>query len=135
MPEVNVELLEKVMHHILDHPEEHDQTMWFRKNTCGTAACFAGHVALLSGYQPGSWQLGWDGTTISSCAVGEGGTDEVPDLAQDLLCLTKDQANMLFYGENTVPELQVMVKDLVDGNPITPGQEWLDYHGEDDGSD
>ena len=36
----NVELLERVMQHIDDHPEQHEQAVWVR-HECGTAACFA----------------------------------------------------------------------------------------------
>ena len=42
---VNIELLDKALAYIDEHPEEWDQSTW----DCGTAACIAGHMARLSG--------------------------------------------------------------------------------------
>lgn len=36
----------------LRHEEHYDQGAWIDKTQCGTAACLAGHVALLSGWKP-----------------------------------------------------------------------------------
>ncbi len=72
--QINTELLEKVMLHIDDHPEQHDQGMWVSMAdddergvmnrewawNCGTTACFAGWTALLT---PGATGL----TVTASC--------------------------------------------------------------------
>lgn len=44
----NIELLDKVLKHIEDHPETWNQKDW----RCGTSYCFAGHAAVLSGWKP-----------------------------------------------------------------------------------
>lgn len=59
----NIELLDKVLDHIEKNPESWNQRAW----RCGTTYCFAGHAALLSGWQPvqadrdAYWKLqGWE---------------------------------------------------------------------------
>lgn len=59
----NIELLDKVLDHIEKNPESWNQSAW----RCGTTYCFAGHAALLSGWQPVQadrdmyWRLqGWE---------------------------------------------------------------------------
>lgn len=44
---VNKELVEKVLDHLRQHPEEWDQDQWF----CETTACFGGRALLMSGYR------------------------------------------------------------------------------------
>ena len=97
MPERNIELLQQTMQHILDHPEQHDQTIWM--NECRTVACFAGWTCLLSGQVSSYWVF-------------------IPNRAIDLLGLTEDEANILFSERNTIPQLQLMVKDLVNGDEL-----------------
>lgn len=108
----NVELLEATMQHILDHPEQHNQKRYIdltcsitdgSEHLCGTAACFVGRAALLSGWSVQRLlRLGpdvhWDGA--------------------DLLGLTDWEAGQLFCGTNTIPMLELMVKDLVNGNEL-----------------
>lgn len=51
--EINWPLLERVIEHIIDHPEEWNQEVWIRKTPgCGTQACIAGWAALFAGYHP-----------------------------------------------------------------------------------
>jgi hypothetical protein len=44
---VNKELVEKVLDHLREHPQEWDQDQWF----CETTACFGGRALLMSGYR------------------------------------------------------------------------------------
>lgn len=97
--ERNVELLQQTMQYILDHPKEHDQSAFV--NTCGTAACFAGRAALLSGWTV--HQITWAPMWAEGAA---------------LLGLTLDEAMVLFAINNTVPMMELMVKDLVNGDPL-----------------
>lgn len=51
MAEVNHDLMVKTLAEIERSPERWDQGWWVREKACGTAYCFAGHAAALSGYR------------------------------------------------------------------------------------
>jgi len=107
----NTELLEKTMQFILDHPEQHDQSAW-----CGTPQCFAGWAATLTGWAK---VAGWD------VYVRRGDREErVSVVAAEELGLTEREANVLFNGGNDVSELQMMVKDLLNGDTLRSAQEY-----------
>ena len=112
--ERNTELLEKTMQHIMDNPEQHDQGAWV--NSCGTAACFAGWACLLT---QGTKQC-LDNETFSY----QGKTKHAADLAMDLLGLTHKEAAVLFSGNNSREGLQLMVKDLVNGDELRDRREY-----------
>lgn len=99
----NIELLEETMQYIKDHPTQHDQRMYvYYGEGCGTTACFAGRAAMLSG---------WNVFQVEAC-------DPDLDIGKYLLGLTWGESRALFYADNTVDELEVMVKELVAGNTI-----------------
>lgn len=50
--EVNHKLLDDVLFHIKQHPEEWYQPSYFERTDCGTAACFAGTACLMTGWEP-----------------------------------------------------------------------------------
>lgn len=101
----NTELLERTMQYILDHPERHDQV-----NYCGTSQCFAGWAAHLEG-----WKIV---STFPAVVEKNGVRRQVGGLAKELLGLTNVEANTLFGGDNARYELQLMVKDLVNGESM-----------------
>lgn len=101
--ERNVELLEKTMQHIKDHPEMHDQSLWV--NSCGTTACFAG------------WALMFNGLTAKEVSAREA-ADSVQGDAADALGLTTQESDVLFHSLNTRENLERMVKALVNGEDI-----------------
>ena len=109
----NVELLERTMRHILDHPERHDQAQWIAP--CGTAACFAGWSVLLSP----NWEVfDYRGVWLAR-RVGEPEDVWAPSEAAKVeLGVTPDEAAILFDVVNTRPMLQLMVKDLVNGDDL-----------------
>lgn len=109
---LNVELLQETMQHLTDHPEQHNQGIVV--DCCGTAACFAGRSALLSG---------WSVSKIASA--------DIYQYAQ-LLGLTKAQARTLFWFDNTRPMLELMVKDLVNDDVLrAPDAYRMQANGED----
>jgi hypothetical protein len=111
----NVELLERVMTYIEDHPDEHKQAFWFTMGSCGTAACFAGHAALLSGYQPaGNSADGWR----RDCQLPGERPKPTSFVARELLGLTEEEGRTLFADWITRPMLKLMVKDLCNGDPL-----------------
>ena len=100
----NIELLEKTMTFIKDNPTKHDQRVWVNDaGSCGTTACFAGWAAMLAG---------WTAHEVDSCQ------DIAGEIGANLLGLTFQECRALFYGMNTVDELELMVKELVAGNGI-----------------
>jgi hypothetical protein len=103
----NTELLQETMQYIKDHPQQHDQSVWM--NECGTAGCFLGWAAILSG-KP----LDWIKYNIGYAAGAK------------LLGLTRVEANILFASGNTRPMLELMVKDLVNGDELRDTQDYLD---------
>lgn len=109
MPERNVELLQQVMQHIKDRPEQHWQNIWV--NECGTEACFCGWAALLSGHEVDEL-----GTHNAGC---------MQDLGADLLGLEHKEADLLFRASNSREMLELMVKDLVNGDQL---RDQLDYY-------
>lgn len=104
---MNTELLEQTMQHIKDHPEQHRQSIWV--NSCGTSACFAGWAALLSG-------MDW-AQIIAAEDQGAGGMHA---MGAELLGISIDDAYRLFDGQNTLRMLELMVKDLLNGQSVRP---------------
>jgi hypothetical protein len=110
--ERNKELIERTMQHIVDHPEEHDQATWI-SNACGTVACFAGWALMLDGVSAQD-VLRWSHAAPRYSLVGS----RVREVATERLGLTADEAGRLFCAENTRDMLQLMVKDLVNGDKL-----------------
>lgn len=106
----NVELLQQTMQHIKDHPEQHDQHIWV--NSCGTAGCFAGWAALLSGWFIEDLRYYGDFRWTT--------------FGRELLDLTPDEAFKLFCSSNTVPMLELMVKDLVNGDEMRKFEDYAE---------
>jgi hypothetical protein len=98
-PTPNLDLLDRVMDHIDQHPEEWDQAAWF----CGTAACFAGHAVLMDG-----WKIVHAFGDIEK----DGKLDMADQVAQRLLGLPRREANRLFCASNTLDDLHSMVKQI-----------------------
>ena len=109
----NVELLERVMQHIDDHPEQHEQAVWVR-HECGTAACFAGWAALLSDEMTEVE----DRTGLFRDAGGELFTAR--EAAGQVLGVDGFESGELFDANNTRDMLRLMVKDLVNGDDLQP---------------
>ena len=108
--ERNVELAEKVMRIILDDPTSHDQSLW----VCKTMACFAGHAVL----QHHSREEAID------MVLNVSDPYQLRTEAIKLLGLTDDEADIMFWGHNTIEDLEVMVKDISNGDPLTPGKDY-----------
>ncbi|KJF21926.1 hypothetical protein C7T36_18280 [Rhodococcus sp. AD45-ID] len=115
---VNETLLRSVMDHIETWPNLLDQNQW----RCGTARCFAGWAAELSGAQ---WISGerdqvqidtaegrWFAGSVVRSQSGE--LRHVADFARRELGLTEIAADQLFDGSNTITELREMVENLCD---------------------
>lgn len=108
---VNVPLLRKVMEHITEHPEEHDQQQW-----CGTACCIAGHAALMTGWQMQTFSCG----STSSYLTRDGLRDHAESIAMEELGLGRAEAYELFSGHNTLDDIWSIVDELTDGEIMRP---------------
>jgi hypothetical protein len=119
----NVPLLRKVIEHITEHPSEWGQGNWGLKTACGTSHCFAGHAAILSGYEP-VWVHTWDGENAPQVMLAvsrHGYTEDNPfHAAADLLELTPEEALDLFSCDNTMRDLWYYVNLFSDGEIEIP---------------
>lgn len=110
-------LIDQVLGFIEQNPQEWEQGVWF----CDTAACFAGHALLLSGYRiidttvekaKNAHLLSW----IDHFEMVNPDNDivsEYGDLAQKLLGIRVDQANDLFSDDiHGIEELRQVIDDI-----------------------
>jgi hypothetical protein len=89
-----------------------------RWDTCGTAFCFAGWTAVLDGVQP-LWErvVLSNGEQVWACTDirhGNGQCDPVELHAQDSLGLTGEQADNLFFADNTIDDLRRIVQEIIE---------------------
>lgn len=110
MPKRNVELLEKTITFIADHPEQHEQDVWISE--CGTTACFAGWALRLNGVA--STEIARLSNSFDYLYEGLG----IRAKAGRALGLTREETHTLFSGKNSFSALQLMVKDLVNGDQL-----------------
>lgn len=111
MTQRNIELLQRTMQYIKDHPNQHDQYDYW--TTCGTPSCFAG------------WALHLNGITRQQ--VCDHPYFMTGEYAASVLGLTCDEKLWLFSPVNTIPMLELMVKDLVNGDEM---RDWAQYREE-----
>jgi hypothetical protein len=114
----NVEKCEEVLQFIKDHPEKHDQRTWGYKSDCGTTACFAGWTAVLNGYEFYFGRMVFERYYSGVKSLKTGVHSSTSTAAAVVLELTCDEAMMLFDGGNTFEELEQMVKNISNGDPI-----------------
>lgn len=134
----NINLAEKVLRSILDHPDEHDQMAWFssdhdgrfglnklEEGSCGTTACVAGWALLHSNYlfeqkrdRNGNEVLTLIGPERSEYGEPnwEGVGKAVSDKAMDELGFTEEEAGAMFYSDDdeAVAMLYLAVKGVED---------------------
>ena len=135
---VNVELLEQTMQYINDHPEQHNQATWL--TDCGTASCFAGWACHLSGWNlfykvesVGTVNVAGEFTPVAlstAMARKDERTCNVADAASSELGITWDDRVVLFAAGNSRDVLNLMVKDLVNGENIRQRHEYQQELGE-----
>lgn len=101
----NAELARKALARIEAHPEEWEQGDW----RCGTAYCFAGHVALAGGWK---WEI--PGSTSDTSVEKDGEIIHVEYAADRALGLEHNQGwrSGLFSASNTLEFLRVRVEEL-----------------------
>lgn len=124
MTERNVELLEKTMQYVLDHPEKHYQGDYW--DTCNSTGCFCGWAIHLSG-SANFWV-----DTVDDLLYRADDDDSISwhSGGQEALGLTWAEANLLFDCGNTRPMLELMVKDLVNGDELRSSEDYRQLAGE-----
>ena len=114
---VNIDKLDAVLDHIRTHPEQHDQCCWMREDpNCGTAACFAGWAVTLAGWK---MVVASRRSAMADTCVNEDGKKRViAGLAREILGLDYGDSEVLFDAFNTVEDLELMAKDLANGESL-----------------
>jgi hypothetical protein len=113
----NIDKLNAVLAKIKADPKSWDQSRWF----CGTAACFAGHAMLLEDCKvttptAGFGSFGHDVGDSDRVEMPNGAVCNVSRAAEEILDLSEDQADALFYYDNELVDLERMIEALED-NP------------------
>lgn len=132
MPKKNVDLMLQVREQISREPETHSQGVWASRNDCGTTACVAGWAVILSG-TPMDWRaiptttlvhdeewVAWlvthpaDDQEPALCwTAGEG--DHIRSVAEELLGLTPQEADALFYTARNGAALRLLDRYIEEG--------------------
>lgn len=114
---INTPLLTKVLNHITDHPEEHNQSCWAERGLdtpCGTAFCVAGHAVQFAGHQ-----IDWESDEYADTVVGGGTIERV---AAQELGLSGQQANYLFHGGGRQRDLWRLASKITGGEIEIPAR-------------
>lgn len=116
-------ILKEVLADIRLNPETHKQRQWI----CGTAACLAGKVVLLHGATPAwgnglAWSNGLEGPaanrSTSTVIDVDGSYQHVGTLASQILGISPATASVLYAGDNTIDQMEIMFGLLDAGIPI-----------------
>jgi hypothetical protein len=102
-----VDLFQRALEYVTEHPAEHDQSIWAKRTETGIVGCLAYHVVRLAGHtmdwEHGKgpqrcWSCNRDHSNESSYVVAENadGHTHVSDAARVALGLSQTQADLLF---------------------------------------
>jgi hypothetical protein len=86
----------------------------FEKNVCGTTACVAGNVVLLTLHKNDKYDWRYDRVIF-----GDGHEVIVDTYAREQLGLTSEEGDWLFAPERTVEEVTEALELLADGESIS----------------
>lgn len=109
----NSELAHKVLDQIALHPELHNQAVWAKKTSCGTAHCFAGWAVQIARVEPlivDEIFFRFQNKSGNFISIGQE--------AERLLGITSSEADVLFAGDNYFEDLREMVEILDSGETI-----------------
>jgi hypothetical protein len=136
---LNAALLEDVLAQIRYAPETHDQNHWIGRtcyDSCNTAKCAAGWSLLLSGQYE---EVVPENYVRDPYFVHAGGKpldqqrNPVGVVAGELLGLTAEQANCLFYTCTTREDVEFIGKLLLNGWETQAAEEYFAEKGRSDG--
>jgi hypothetical protein len=116
-PTPNAALAYQVLDHLDAHPEQWNQRDWAIQRPCGTAFCFAGWAAVLSGREILWWNA--DRVVIHGDYVvdarDEEGRQWIGDAAREALGI--DDSGNLFASSNTREDLGRLVAEIFGPRP------------------
>ncbi len=107
---MNKELLKNVLTKIKDDPKSWTQWMWAIQRPCGTSHCFAGHVVHIA--LPEAKPHFECRSDLSTRFTLNSGLCSYKDTARALLGLTERECDKLFDANNTLEDLERVVKEL-----------------------
>lgn len=117
-PTLDVERARILLTFLREHPEKHEQDIWLNayaggrigevRETCGTRGCVAGWAVLLFG--PEDKELRDPSHNVTNLRVGRW---SIPGLARELLGLTHEQADHLFYVRNTTDDIELQARRVL----------------------
>lgn len=98
----------KVLEHLIAHPEEHNQGHFGYRTPCGTTACIAGTAVLFDAATKVGWtDLSRPGnSSLFTIVLVDNGLMDLNCRAAELLGLSEEDANVLFYDFNARSALQ-----------------------------
>lgn len=133
----NEALLLETLEYIKNNPQKWNQGYWFvnfthagklvsayeqveveEVNSCGSAFCFAGHAALKTKNFPAPPKGGWDLPWVNDDGV------RVEEFARKALDLTYEQSEVLFFAENSLDDLETLVREIIEDPAITAHDLW-----------
>jgi len=123
VPPLNMALHEKVLTHILAHPEEHRQGAWAVKDACGTAFCYAGHAVNMTMtdrdefYWTSAFRRpdrGGQSSAESYFDAQQGRVLDISNSAMRQLGLTGYEGSLMFESSRTIDDLQWAYQLLAD---------------------
>lgn len=103
---VNVELLQKTLDTIKANPQHWNQKVWH----CGTSHCFAGFAELIANNL--SVETGYE--QIRALKLNSKLESHTGRYAEKLLGISDEDGDVLFYGYNTLSQLESMVAYLIE---------------------
>lgn len=112
--QINVPLLRKALEFAEAHPEEIELGSWAKKTACGTTACIAGTIAILTGHQL-KWELDEDGVWADYVTDGR----HIESVAMTEIGVDDDAAYQLFYCED-LDEVWEVAEELTNGEITRP---------------
>jgi hypothetical protein len=95
-PTLNIDLAEKVLAQITEHPELHDQQYYGMRRDCGTTHCVAGWAIALSPGVEFTWRPWDDGFEIDGVSLPDYGVTDPEVAGRELLGLDLEAAEHLF---------------------------------------
>ena len=104
--EVNVELLQKTLDTIKANPQHWSQNSWH----CGSSHCFAGFAELIANAVPIETH---EDDVLNMRRIKKLGVS-TPIEAERLLGISDEDGDVLFYGYNTLEQLERMVAHLIE---------------------
>lgn len=111
-PTLNRTAITQLADHLETHPNSHDQAVFAERNSCGTVHCAAGWTVVLAGW-PLFWVKAAASTEVANKTYNDGRFLPVDLAAQQILGLTDEQANSIFYDFGPRCQIVAKLRDLI----------------------